>query len=109
MLTGVGNVAQSDIDHHLNKLLIKKETGLFVETYKTYFAIMASKRGEAQDKLIRHAEELYKKRSKDKYYHSSDIDGGGPANPYVVDFRLGAVMKKIGWDGESRHKWLWDE
>jgi len=108
MLTGMETVSQADISHHLGKLSSKKDMTVFVDTYKTYFELMTGEEGADRERLIRHAEKLYAKRKTDKYFHPSAIDGGGPDNLYVVDFRLGSVMKKNDWDGDSMHKWVWD-
>ncbi len=79
---------------------------LFVASYRSYLALLTCKDPNKMDDIVKVAEKNYLKRKKDKQMDVS-IYGGGLYNPYMVDFILGAVLKKINWQGESRHKWLW--
>lgn len=94
----------------IDQLASKKRQGLAVESYRTYFALLDVGSNAADTKtLIERAERNYARRAKDAFYSGGPIYvGGGPDNPYVVDFTLAAIMKKIGWKGESIHRWRWD-
>ena len=92
------------------RLASKKRQMLAVETYQTYFALLETEaEGAETEALVRQAEANYKRRAKDAFYSGGPTYmGGGPDNPYVVDFTLAAILKKIGWQGESIHRWRWD-
>ena len=92
------------------RLASKKRQMLAVETYRTYFDLLDAG-GDAvrTEELVRIAETNYKKRARDAFFGGGPTYmGGGPDNPYVVDFILAAILKKIGWTGETIHKWKWD-
>jgi len=93
----------------LERLASKKRQALAVETYRTYFELLdAGGDSDHTTALVRAAEANYNKRSRDGFYSGGPtFMGGGPDNPYVVDFVLAAILKKIGWNGESLHKWKW--
>jgi hypothetical protein len=87
----------------------RKRCRLAAETYQAYFAILRGKSdGATLDPLVAGAEALYKQRARDSFYSGGEqTDGGGPDNPHVVDYRLAAVLKKVGYRGESIHRWRW--
>ncbi|KCZ53781.1 hypothetical protein HY29_16040 [Hyphomonas beringensis] len=91
------------------RLASKKRQMLAVETYRTYFNLLDTG-GDAvrTEELVRIAETNYTKRARDAFFSGGPTYmGGGPDNPYVVDFMLAAILKKIGWTGETIHKWKW--
>ena len=92
------------------RLAAKNRQMLAVETYRTYFCLLeADGDGEKTRDLVRAAEANYKKRARDGFYGGGPTYmGGGPDNPYVVDFVLAAILKRIGWSGDTVHKWTWD-
>jgi hypothetical protein len=93
----------------LGRLASKKRQMLAVETYQTYFALLESDgTQERTEALVRAAEANYKNRGRDGFYGGGPTYmGGGPDNPYVVDFVLAAILKHINWTGDSIHKWVW--
>jgi len=94
----------------LDRLASKKRQGLAAESYQTYFALLEVDGNDAHaETMIQRAESNYARRAKDAFYSGGPIYmGGGPDNSYVVDFTLAAIMKKIGWKGDSIHRWRWD-
>lgn len=93
----------------LERLAAKKRQMLAVETYRTYFDLLEADGDEERTQiLVKAAEDNYKKRARNSFYGGGPTYmGGGPDNPYVVDFTLAAILKHIGWSGESIHKWTW--
>lgn len=93
----------------LERLAAKKRQMLAVETYRTYFGLLEVDGSEERaGALVRTAEANYKKRARDGFYSGGPTYmGGGPDNPYVVDFVLAAILKHIGWAGDTVHKWAW--
>lgn len=58
--------------------------------------------------LIAEAEQNWLDRKKDRRLRDADVILGGKlSNDSVVDFELGAILKKLNWQGESIHKWQW--
>ena len=93
----------------LERLAAKKRQTLAAETYRTYFGLLEAVRGDEQAQvLVSAAEANYKKRARDAFYGGGPTYmGGGPDNPYVVDFVLAAILKRIVWTGDTIHKWTW--
>lgn len=93
----------------LELLAAKKRQMLSVETYRTYFSLLEVNGDEEQaEALVRAAESNYKKRGRDGFYAGGPTYmGGGPDNPYVVDFVLASILKRISWHGDTVHKWTW--
>lgn len=91
------------------RLASKKRQALSVQTYQIYFALIdAGGDIAAIEPLVRQAETNYIARARDPFFFGGvSYEGGGPNNPYVVDFMLAAILKKIGWEGESLHRWRW--
>lgn len=106
-----GRNPDGDVPQFLDRLASKKRQQLAVDTYQTYFALLETDRGSSQaDALVLQAEANYARRAKDPFYSGGmTFLGGGPDNPYVVDYVLAAILKKIGWQGESIHKWVWGD
>ncbi|KAF0173171.1 MAG: hypothetical protein FD160_3503, partial [Caulobacteraceae bacterium] len=59
--------------------------------------------------LVRKAEDNWLKRKTNRFFEESDSrDGHGDYNELYVDIYLAAVLRKIGWQGESVHRWKWE-
>jgi hypothetical protein len=102
-----GQVDPVAVDAAVAELAARKRCKLAADSYRTYFQILGAQQGELDD-LVRAAEKLYGKRARDSFYSGGEAtDGGGPDNPHVVDYRLAAVLKKVGYQGESVHRWRW--
>ncbi len=93
----------------LQQLDLVKRQALAAETYRTYFALLETDGDEQRvSDLVRAAEVNYKKRARDAFFDGgTTYMGGGPDNPYVVDFVLAAILKHIGWKGDTVHNWKW--
>lgn len=91
----------------LEQLRKNKRAALAAETYLTYGRLLHSDGADASG-LVDRATRLFVKRAKDGYFSGGDqTEGGGPDNTTTVDYRLAAVMKKIGYLGENLHRWRW--
>ena len=104
-----GRERADDLSALFERLASKKRQMLAVDTYRTYFDLLdAGSDPERTEALVRMAEANYKKRGRDAFYGGGPTYmGGGPDNPYVVDFMLAAILKKIGWAGNTIHQWKW--
>ena len=104
-----GRPWREDLEPLLSRLAAKKRQALAVETYQTYIAILNTPQGDKSvEDLVRRAEENYTRRARDPFFSGGPgYMGGGPDNAYMVDFVLAAILKKIGWDGETIHRWRW--
>ena len=93
----------------LDILAEKKECDLSVRSYRTYFEILDhSVVNVPIEKLVQVAEEQFRGRAKDNFFSGGDqTEGGGSDNDLVVDYRLAAVLKAVGYAGVSVHKTIW--
>lgn len=100
---------RDSIDLLLAKLATDKSVALRVDSEQTYLKLLdAAGDAETVAELVTHAEKNYNKRARDKEYSFGlDYWGGELSNPYSVDWELACVLKKIGWEGDSIHKWRW--
>ncbi|KDA02924.1 hypothetical protein [Hyphomonas oceanitis] len=104
-----GRKCRYGLSDAFERLATKKRQMLAVETYRTYCDLLDAD-GDAMrtEDLVRIAEANYARRARDAFFDGGPTYmGGGPDNPYVVDFILAAVLKKIGWAGDTVHKWKW--
>lgn len=83
-----------------------KRTSLVCETYAMYERLLKTPANEAEP-LVREAEILFRKRAKNGYLSGAQTEGGGSDNAHTVDYRLAAILKKIGYSGETIHLWRW--
>lgn len=102
-----GPVDAAEVEVAIAELGARKRCKLAADTYRTYFQILGGAPQAELDGLVRAAEKLYAKRARDSFYSPGQTDGGGPDNPHVVDYRLAAVLEKVGYQGESIHRWRW--
>jgi len=85
----------------------KKDFSLVARIYRSY-ADMLDKSEAPSEEAVTFAEKLFLNRSTDKFYSGGEqTEGGGADNKLVVDYRLGAVLKKLGYIGNSAHRWRW--
>lgn len=86
-----------------------KRHKLAYDDYKLYFELLkCDPHSPEADALVAQGDAYYLQRAKDSYSAGGlMIDGGGQDNDEYVDYVLAAVLKKIGWQGESIHKWRW--
>lgn len=92
----------------VSQLREMKGTALAVETYSIYGQLLNAGSGGAAD-LVDQAGRLFARRAKDAFYSGGlETYGGGLYNKLTVDYRLAAILKKIGYAGDSLHKWRWN-
>jgi hypothetical protein len=93
----------------LAELATKPRQELAAATYRTYFDLLDAGKGSANvGGLISQAQKNYSQRARDSFYSGGPgYMGGGPDNPYVVDWELSAVLRKIRWMGDTVHRWKW--
>lgn len=84
-------------------------TELLIQSYSAYFSIRKPEATPAERQgLVKHSEQLFKRRATDAYYRGGEqTEGGGPDNGLVVDYRLALVIKQAGMEPESEHSWRW--
>lgn len=88
-----------------DSVLTEKVGTVAARTYAVYADIL---RGRGGADLVAEADDLFVKRSKDSFYCGADqTEGGERDNLIVVDYRLAAILKKVGYEGESIHQWRW--
>jgi hypothetical protein len=88
---------------------LRNHDGVFDESTRTYLMLLGELRSDAPvDELVTRADGLWLRRAKERYFDElSARDGYGEFNDIFVDYTLGAILKKIGWQGESVHRWIW--
>ncbi|MCS7468285.1 hypothetical protein NZK35_16660 [Stieleria sp. ICT_E10.1] len=75
------------------------EQALLRKTFVTYAAILDGNKGK-----IGTAESNFAERGSDSYYSGGlQIDGGGPDNSSVIDYRLAAILKATGSEMDTIH------
>ena len=95
-------------DAALAELRRVKGSRLAVETYSAYRGLLLNQDDASRDDLVRSCEALFKRRARDGFYGGGpQTYGGGPDNAFTVDYRLAAILKKIGYKGQSLHLWRW--
>ena len=89
----------------LGELRNTKGSSLAVETYSLYCQLLLGPPSDFK-RLIDLGASLFDRRANDAYFRGGDqTDGGGPGNAFTVDYRLAAIIKKIGGSHETRHQW----
>jgi|ERR1051325_6024580 hypothetical protein len=92
----------------LGQLRKNKRTKLSHESYLAYQHLIHANPNEVPA-LVAQSSALFGMRKKDAFYKGGpQSEGGGPDNDFTVDYRLAAIMKKIGFRGDSIHSWKWD-
>ncbi|WP_454675447.1 hypothetical protein [Achromobacter pestifer] len=87
-------------------ILVEKVGVVAAWTYFLYMEILKGKRNVSE--LVAEADELFVRRGNDRFYCRGDqTEGGGEDNLIVVDYRLAAILKKVGYSGTSMHQWRW--
>lgn len=104
-----GQPLDVELDTLFDQLARNSRNAIIIETYRTYFRLLASTAtGEEVEPLVRIAEANFRWRARNERYSGySDHLGGGPDNPYSVDWQLASVLKKISWSGDGLHRWHW--
>ncbi|MCX7358416.1 MAG: hypothetical protein NT015_09790 [Alphaproteobacteria bacterium] len=79
-------------------------------TMRTYLNLLeAHSVGVPVDALVAEAEANWLKRKTSRFFADEGLlcEGHGLKNELFVDLYLSAILHKIGWDGESIHRWKW--
>jgi hypothetical protein len=78
-------------------------------SFLTYFQLLGVRpSGQSQDELVQAGEANWRKRKTDSFFSDAGyINGQSVMNDLYVDIFLAAVLKKIGWQGQGIHKWMW--
>jgi hypothetical protein len=78
-------------------------------SFLTYFQLLGVRSsGQSRDELVQAGEASWRRRKTDSFFSDAGyINGHGVMNDLYVDIFLAAVLKKIGWQGQSIHKWMW--
>lgn len=98
----------SDLHRSQLEAFLARRDDLIDVTYRTYFDLLRDPADGAREVLVRKAEENWLKRKTNRFFEDSDSrDGHGDYNELYVDIYLAAVLKKIGWRGDSIHGWRW--
>jgi hypothetical protein len=80
------------------KTFTKRQT-LLRDTYSAYRDLLCG-----NTEALRRAEDNFTKRSSDGYFSGgSQIDGGGPDNAFVTDYRLAAILRGMTCEIASVH------
>ena len=92
----------------LEQLRQVKGSTLAVETYTTYHRLLRSSQDSEAKAAVEKATSQFEKRKSNGFYSGGEqTDSGGNDNAITVDYRLAAIMKKIGYKGDSVHSWQW--
>jgi hypothetical protein len=98
---------ESAWDKGIDELRKIKGSDLAIESYLTYRRILDAQQVDAK-RVIEGAIRLFEKRAEDAFFGGGDqTEGGGPDNAITVDYRLAAIMKKVGCAAENVHLWRW--
>lgn len=106
-----------DWQRAIEALQSRRRDSLFAETYGNYMRlVLAARDGHVVEARAAAscADELYLKRSRDRMYAAARLEGGGPDNALVVDFRSAAIIRVLMPSlepellaGGSPHVWRW--
>lgn len=85
----------------------KHGSSLAVATYDGYRQLMQVPEHE-RSSVFAQVANFFEQRKRDGYFSGSDqTEGGGLDNEFTVDYRLGAIAKKLGLNVDSIHSWRW--
>jgi hypothetical protein len=93
----------------LNQYLAQND-GLADRSVLTYLKLLGMRQTDRSvDELVTVADANWAGRKSDRFFsHGAAFDGHGVMNDIYVDIYLAAVLQKIGWQGESVHRWKWE-
>lgn len=103
-----GNWDEETWTSGLEQLRQVKGSALAVESYTAYYRLLRSSQDSDATGTVEKAISLFEKRKSNGFYSTGEqSDGGGNYNAITVDYRLAAIMKKIGYKSDSVHWWQW--
>jgi hypothetical protein len=75
----------------------------------TYLQLLGARPSEqSRDELVKVADGNWVRRRGNQFFDGWAWWGYGIMNDIYVDIYLAAVLKKIGWQGDSVHRWKWE-
>lgn len=94
----------------IEALASKKRQMLALVSFQTYFNLLDAGGDPARiAQLAAEGDANYLRRKKNVFYsHGALLSAGGDDNDILLDWQLAAVLKKVGFTGESIHRWRWD-
>lgn len=93
-------------DNQLKRLGQIKGAALASESYAAYHALLRASASTDVEKFVAKAVSQFDRRKGDRYYRGGEAtDGGGDNNSLTVDYRLAAIMKRIGYRELTIHSW----
>lgn len=85
-----------------------KGTSLACETYTTYRQLLIPSSDIDMRATVEMAVSLFGMRKGNGFFAGGEqTEGGGLDNSITVDYRLSAILKKVGFAFESIHSWKW--
>lgn len=105
----IGNWNELFWNSGLEQLRQLKGSSLAVESYMTYHRLLHSSQDSEANAIVEKATSLFEKRKSNGFFSGGEqTEGGGNDNKFTVDYRLAAIMKRIGFNGVSIHSWRWE-
>lgn len=102
---------RSEVEQQRERVLSLIEEGRRVvdQSYRVYLTLLGDMPAtNGVDELVAQAEWNWARRRTDQYFDLLPIyEGFGDFNVAYPDITLAAILKKIGWEGESVHRWKW--
>jgi hypothetical protein len=97
-----------DLFEQCNQFL-SENAELVDQTQLTYLELLGLRAsGKTVDDLVRKAENNWLLRKTSSLFEEgASREGHGAMNELYVDIYLGAILKKIDWEGQSVHRWVW--
>ncbi len=102
VLIGAADIV--DWPKHRDGIPDEKRYDLARRTNELYADLLAGR--VTAEKGVPLAEALWAEREEDDYFQVGG-EGGGDENHQIVDYRLGAILKKIGSTVPTVHAWVW--
>ncbi len=104
--------SRSEAEQQLERVIGFLESGrrLVDQSYRVYLMLLGDMPAtNSVDELVAQAEWNWARRKTDQYFDPLPIhEGFGDFNVAYPDLTLAAILRKVGWEGESVHRWKWD-
>lgn len=92
----------------LDQLRKVQGSTLAVESYTTYCRLLRPSRDSDLEADAARAVSLFEQRKRNHFLGGGDqTEGEGNDNAVTVDYRLAAILKKVGLRSASVHSWRW--
>ena len=88
----------------------KRHDALPERIFDTYLQLLGLRPSRLDvDERVRRAKSAWAERKREELVERGPAwNGHGVMNELYVDIYLAAILKKIGWKGQTVHLWLWD-